>query len=237
MSFCVRMSVCPESQASVFLAKQDTSGTQLTATVASDRRKKQTSAQSSYLGRSISVKRVNFRVRGFHLVLFLTVCLCATHSDHSLLRVKEDLPNGFISNRGKNKTPSESCELVIPSFWGGFQAWWCKVQMAACSTLKHCGWSKSMSFFHKFCGNYTPIPRVSWLFSKFLDISSTHLPMPILFPLDFIHRSRNPQGRGPIPCCSNACAASHRTGRFRYLNGGETINGGTPTMDGLEWFI
>ena len=33
-----------------------------TATVASDRR--------SYYGRSISVKRVNFRVRGFHLVSF-----------------------------------------------------------------------------------------------------------------------------------------------------------------------
>ena len=29
MSLCVRMSVCPEYQASVFLAKQDTSGTQL----------------------------------------------------------------------------------------------------------------------------------------------------------------------------------------------------------------
>ena len=71
MSLCVRMSVCPEYQASVFLAKQDTSGTQLYC----DRRfrsqkKKQTSAQSSYSGRSISVKRVNFRVRGFHLVDF-----------------------------------------------------------------------------------------------------------------------------------------------------------------------
>ena len=73
MSLCVRMSVCPEYQASVFWAKQDTSGTQL---YYCDRRfrsqkKKQTSAQSSYYGRSISVERVNFRVRGFHLVLTL----------------------------------------------------------------------------------------------------------------------------------------------------------------------
>ena len=68
MSLCVRMSVCPEYQASVFLAKQDTSGTQLYCDRRFRSQKKQTSAQSSYYGRSISVKRVNFRVRGFHLV-------------------------------------------------------------------------------------------------------------------------------------------------------------------------
>ena len=91
MSLCVRMSVCPEYQASVFWAKQDTSGTQL---YYCDRRfrsqkKKQTSAQSSYYGRSISVERVNFRVRGFHLVFVFFSRKNADLGFRSLQRKKE----------------------------------------------------------------------------------------------------------------------------------------------------